>query len=242
MSPTVRSNMKVNALVSMKVCTAREPLWSYMTTEDEDGNTVFDSLFASSGLFSQEPLSSLFDGFASEEKHDEVQFFFADENRVNVGTERIVSQTLENVYTRYLWKLDTQPGMETYMRTFIVDKYKDTMKIWQIIVLTLGCCGALILLVVAFWAVSRPSESDRFVYYLSLKREKREEKEKRKKSSLSQGAGGAVTTSLGDTMDRSIRPTSLPGQVKQDVVEEKQPTVVKVEKAAKTGTGYGATQ
>eukprot|EP00483_Globobulimina_turgida_P007953 UN07969 len=76
---------------------------------------------------------------------------------------------------------------------------------------------------------------------MSLKREKRE---KRKKSSGA-GQGGAMTTSLGDTMDRSIRPATLPGATpqKQDIVEEKQPPpVVTVEKAAKAKSGYGATQ
>jgi aminopeptidase N len=238
MSPTVRSNMKVSALVSMKVCTAREPLWSYMSTEDANNNTVFDSLFAGSGLFSQEPLTSLANVFASEAKHDEVKAFFANENRVNAGTEKYVAQTLENVYSRFLWKSDMQPALETYMRTYVVDKFADDMEIWQIVMVTVGCCFALVLLVVAFWAISRPSESDRFVYYMSLKREKRE---KRKKSSLSHGAGGAGT-SLGDTMDRSIRPATLQDTSKQDIVEEKQPTVVTVEKAAKTGYGAMATQ
>ena len=53
MSDAVRSNLRVQALVSMKKCTAREPLWSYMT-DGEVGSTLFDELFTGgSTLFSQ---------------------------------------------------------------------------------------------------------------------------------------------------------------------------------------------
>merc|ERR1711971_726072 len=46
LSDVVRENLKVNALVAMKQCTARNPLWAYMTTEDTEGQTPFDALFA----------------------------------------------------------------------------------------------------------------------------------------------------------------------------------------------------
>merc|ERR1712157_193203 len=75
---------------------------------------------------------------------------------------------------------------------------------------TLGCCFGLILMVCVFWAVSRPTETDRMVNYMSLKRMKRE----RRKSSLSVGAGD-MPNILNQSLDRSLK-DSLAAQTNDD--------------------------
>ncbi len=119
--------------------------------------------------------------------------FFGEGNRVNPGTQRIVNQTLENIYSRGLWKEDSQPELQIYLRTYIVDKLESVMEIWQVVALTLGCCLALVCFVIAFWYVSKPNESDRVVYYLSKKRERR----RKQSSSVSHHGAGQLTSSLG---------------------------------------------
>ena len=202
MSETVRDNMRINALVSLKVCTAREPLWNFLTSPNgNDSETVFDSLFGGgSGLFSQEPLTALGDSFASTTKYEEVSAFFNDASydRVNAGTLRTLNQSLENIYTRYLWKEANQDGMQTYMRTYIVNKYESSLEIWEIVLVTVGCCAGLVCMVLAFWGISRPTNSDRMIQYMSLKRMKRE----RRKSSMSQQG---PLSGLNQSLDRSLK-------------------------------------
>merc|ERR1712228_328587 len=201
MSDTVRDNMRINALVSMKVCTAREPLWNFLTSPNaSDNGTIFDSLLnGGSGLFSQEPLTKIGDSFASTTKYEEVSEFFNDPSydRTNAGTQRALNQSLENIYSRYLWKSEHQESMQTYMRTYIVDKYEDSCEIWQIILVTIGCCAGLICMVLAFWGISRPTDSDRMIHYMSMKRVKRE----RRKSSLSQQG---PLSGMNASLDRSL--------------------------------------
>merc|ERR1711933_700934 len=126
---------------------------------------------------------------------------------------RAFNQSLENIYSRYLWKAEHQDGMQTYMRTYIVDKYEDSYEIWEIILITVGCCAGLVCMLLAFWAVSRPTDSDRMVNYMSLKRMKREHR----KSSLSQqGPYSAMNASL----DRSLKGTAAGSNSLQDQTDD----------------------
>ena len=129
---------------------ARLPLWQFMSTENAQGQTL-DVLFQESGLFSQEPLTALSNVFASSAKYDEVSEFFSDTNRVNAGTQRIVNQTRENIYSRFLFHSEAQQTLQIYMRTYIGDRDEHSFEIWQIILTTVLCCTGLIVLVIAFW-------------------------------------------------------------------------------------------
>eukprot|EP01084_Bolivina_argentea_P085967 155396_1 len=222
LSDAVAANMKVSALSALKTCTARKPLWDYMTSGTP---TVFDTLFAAPGVFGQEALTALADGFGSVESYEAVAAFFeADADRTNAGTERIVQQTLENIYTRFEWSVATQPGMEVYMRTYIVDEQKERMTLWEIIIVTVVCCGMLALLVCGFWGIARPSASDETDALASKKHKKR----MHRKSSQSLQAAERRGGSYGHSQDRDEVNN-------RDVVEE-------MPQAGGGGGGYGATQ
>merc|ERR1712176_1562134 len=118
------------------------------------------------------------------------------------------------------------------------DKYDDPLDIWQIIVITLACCGGLVVMVMVFWGISQPTDSDRIVHYLSMKREKKQ----RRKSS--QGAGQALTSSLGHSLDRSLRTNSVQPPKNYDIVSdqvEMNQNVVE-ESVNNDGGGGGSTQ
>ena len=95
----------------------------------------------------------------------------------------MVLQTLESVYTRGAWKEESAEGLQSYLRVYVVDKYENDLSIFQIALVTLGCCGGLIAMVVAFWSLSKPTERDRIINYLSSKHARKE----RRKSSLAAG-------------------------------------------------------
>ena len=82
-SSAVGINDKINAYVAMKQCTARESLWDFMTQGEYP--TIFDQLFEGAGLYSQDTLTALANGFASTDKYDEVADFFNDGDRINAG-------------------------------------------------------------------------------------------------------------------------------------------------------------
>ena len=85
--------------------------------------------------------------FASSAKYDEVSEFFSDTNRVNAGTQRIVNQTRENIYSRFLFRSEAQQTLQIYMRTYIVERDEHSFEIWQIILTTVLCCAGLIVYV-----------------------------------------------------------------------------------------------
>ena len=164
---------------------------------------------------------------------------------------------MENIYVRATWKESSQESMGIYLRTYIVDKHASELEIWEIILITIVCCAGLILMVMAFWGVSKPTDSDRIVYYMSMKREKR----MRRKSS--QGAPAALTSSLGHSLDRSLRTNSQAQNTTGDIdlteatpgtngsnnnIEEEQQQenggidIIGGGGGGGTGNGYGATQ
>jgi len=202
LSDAVRPSLRVHALGAFKTCTARETLWEYLTESDEGGSTPFDELFtATSGvLYQQALLTSLADTFAATSKYDDISSFFDAANRTNEGTEQVLSRTLETVYWRSLWRVDSTDGMTTFLRAYVVDKYTVDWSIEEIVFVTAGCCAGLILLVFVYWTMSKPTASDRVQQYFSRKHEKRQ----RRKSSM--GAGQpALTSSLGHSLDQSLR-------------------------------------
>jgi len=204
-SDSVRTNVRVQALVALKQCTARAPLWERMTNGSA-GNTLFDQLFTgSSGLFAQEPLTALANSFASTARFNDISAFFNEPNanRTNAGTQRVLEQTLESVYWRGLWRQDTAVELEVFLRAYVVAKYSDDLGVAEIVLVTVGCCGGLVLMVMVFWIISKPTASDRVAVYFSRKHDKRQ----RRKSSM--GAGqAALTSSLGHSLDRSLRDTA----------------------------------
>merc|ERR1712242_654429 len=100
-----------------------------------------------------------------------------------------LSRTLESVYWRGLWRVDSTSGMETFLREYVVQKYTNDWDIGAIVVVTAGCCGGLIMLIFVYWSISKPTASDRVEVYFSKKHAKRQ----RRKSSM--GAGQAALTS-----------------------------------------------
>lgn len=96
--------------------------------------------------------------------------------------------------------MDSTSGMETFLRSYVVAKYSSDWDIGEILVVTVGCCGGLIMMVFVYWTISKPTASDRVEQYFSRKHEKRQ----RRKSSM--GAGqAALTSSLGHSLDQSLR-------------------------------------
>jgi len=96
--------------------------------------------------------------------------------------------------------VDSTSGMETFLRSYVVAKYSYDWGIGEIVVVTAGCSGGLILLIFVYWSISKPTSSDRVEQYFSRKHEKRQ----RRKSSM--GAGqAALTSSLGHSLDQSLR-------------------------------------
>merc|ERR550532_3748905 len=89
------------------------------------------------------------------------------------------------------------------MRSYVVNKYEDDLDVWEVILLTAGCCGGLLALVCVYWGISRPTASDRIQVYFSRKHQKRE---RRRSRTSSIGAGQQpLSSSLGHSLDRSMR-------------------------------------
>eukprot|EP01084_Bolivina_argentea_P109000 194825_1 len=197
--------MRISGLMSMKECLARYKLWEYLTANN---GSIYSELFSSGSIFVQEPLTMLPSTFGGLGKYLEILSFYQDPSRYNSGTERVVNQTLENVYSRYLWIDNNTELMRYYMRDYIVNKYSDSFEIWQIILVSIFCCCGLGLVVLAFWLPSKPSDKDRLIHYaMSSKRGRKrtlESQSERRKISQ-QGAGQPLSASLGHSMDRSMR-------------------------------------
>ena len=69
--------MRINALVALKTCMVRLPLWQFMSTENAQGQTPFDVLFQESGLFSQELILARINAGTKDCESDKREYLFA---------------------------------------------------------------------------------------------------------------------------------------------------------------------